>query len=105
MSMRYKLLGRTGLRVSELCLGAIVPILGARRREQIEENLGALELELTDDELARLEQVSRPDLGFPYDFGADRLAYGDTRPLIDDHRHPKVRPSPWVRPERGANDD
>jgi aryl-alcohol dehydrogenase-like predicted oxidoreductase len=85
--------------------GAIVPILGARRREQIEENLGALELELTDDELARLDQVSRIDLGFPYDFGADRLAYGDARPLIDDHRHPRGRPSPWVRPERGGNHD
>ena len=38
--------------------GAIVPILGVRRREQIEDNLRALELELTDEELARLDEVS-----------------------------------------------
>jgi hypothetical protein len=30
--------------------------------------------------------VSRIELGFPHDFGADRLAYGTTRPLIDNHR-------------------
>jgi aryl-alcohol dehydrogenase-like predicted oxidoreductase len=68
--------------------GVIVPILGVRRREQLEDNLGALELELTSEELTRLEEVSRIELGFPHDFGAGRLAYGNTRPLIDDHRHP-----------------
>jgi aryl-alcohol dehydrogenase-like predicted oxidoreductase len=66
----------------------LVPILGVRRRAQLQDNLGALELELTAEELARLEQVSRIQLGFPHDFGADRLAYGTTRPLIDNHRHP-----------------
>jgi aryl-alcohol dehydrogenase-like predicted oxidoreductase len=66
----------------------IVPILGARRRDQLQNNLEALELELTAEELARLEEVSRIQLGFPHDFGADRLAYGTTRPLIDNHRHP-----------------
>jgi aryl-alcohol dehydrogenase-like predicted oxidoreductase len=64
----------------------IVPMLGARRCEQLEDNLGALELELTAAELARLEEVSRIQFGFPHDFGADRLAYGTTRPLIDSHR-------------------
>jgi diketogulonate reductase-like aldo/keto reductase len=82
--------------------GAIVPILGVRRREQIEDNVRALELELTDEELARLDEVSRIELGFPHDFGAGRLVYGDTRSLIDDHRNPKGRPSPSVRPERGG---
>src|SRR5215213_5286868 len=66
--------------------GVIVPILGARRCRQLEDNLGALESELTAEELARLEEVSRIELGFPHDFGADRLAYGTTRPLIDNHR-------------------
>jgi aryl-alcohol dehydrogenase-like predicted oxidoreductase len=64
----------------------IVPMLGARRRQQLEDNLGALELELTAAELAHLEEVSRIQLGFPHDFGADRLTYGNTRPLIDSHR-------------------
>jgi aryl-alcohol dehydrogenase-like predicted oxidoreductase len=65
---------------------AIVPIVGARTREQLEDNLAALELQLSPDELARLDAVSRIELGFPHDFDADRLAYGDTRDLIDDHR-------------------
>jgi len=64
----------------------IVPMLGARRCQQLQDNLGALELELTAAELARLEEVSHIQLGFPHDFGADRLAYGTTRPLIDNHR-------------------
>ena len=64
----------------------IVPMLGARRREQLEDNLGALELEFAAAELDRLEEVSRIQLGFPHDFGADRLAYGTTRPLIDSPR-------------------
>jgi aryl-alcohol dehydrogenase-like predicted oxidoreductase len=65
----------------------IVPILGVRRREQLDDNLGALELDLTADELARLEDASQIELGFPHDFGGSRLAYGDKRALIDDHRH------------------
>ena len=69
-----------------------MPILGVRRCEQLEDNLGALGLELTAEELARLEEVSRIQLGFPHDFGADRLAYGATRPLIDSHR--VYRPGP-----------
>jgi aryl-alcohol dehydrogenase-like predicted oxidoreductase len=72
--------------------GVIVPILGVRRREQLDDNLGALELELSAEELARLEEVSRIELGFPHDFGASRLAYGNTRPLIDNHRHPLLAP-------------
>jgi len=65
---------------------AIVPILGARTRDQLETNLAALDLDLQPDELERLEAVSHIELGFPHDFGADRLAYGDCRDLIDDHR-------------------
>jgi len=64
----------------------VLPILGARRLEQIKDNLAALDLELTADELARLDGASRIELGFPRDFGGGRLAYGDTRPLIDNHR-------------------
>ncbi len=35
----------------------IVPLIGARRRDRLEESLGALELELTDDDLERIEQA------------------------------------------------
>lgn len=66
--------------------GVIVPILGARRLEQLEDNLGALDLELSCEDLAMLDDASSIELGFPHDFDAARLAYGDTESLIDNHR-------------------
>lgn len=41
-------------------------IIGARRQDQLEDNLAAAELQLTEDEVARLERVSRPPLAYPY---------------------------------------
>jgi aryl-alcohol dehydrogenase-like predicted oxidoreductase len=64
----------------------LVPILGARSRQQIDDNLGALDLELTGEDLARLDEVSRIDLGFPHDFPGRAMAYGDTYALVDAHR-------------------
>jgi aryl-alcohol dehydrogenase-like predicted oxidoreductase len=41
-------------------------IVGARTSEQLADNLAAADLDLTDDEIARLEKVSRPRLLYPY---------------------------------------
>jgi aryl-alcohol dehydrogenase-like predicted oxidoreductase len=41
-------------------------VIGARTDEQLADNLKAVDLELSDDESARLEQVSRPPLIYPY---------------------------------------
>jgi aryl-alcohol dehydrogenase-like predicted oxidoreductase len=41
-------------------------IVGARTDEQLADNLKAAELSLSDDERARLEEVSRPPLLYPY---------------------------------------
>ncbi|WP_437931273.1 aldo/keto reductase [Sorangium sp. So ce291] len=49
------------------------PILGARTLEQLEDNLGALEVRLTDGQRARLEEASAVSLGFPRDFLARPL--------------------------------
>jgi aryl-alcohol dehydrogenase-like predicted oxidoreductase len=43
------------------------PLIGARTLSQLEDNLGALEVELPDDARARLEQASTVALGFPHD--------------------------------------
>ncbi len=48
--------------------GVVSPILGARRLEQITDNLGALEFNLDDAHLKRLDEVSAISLGFPHDF-------------------------------------
>jgi aryl-alcohol dehydrogenase-like predicted oxidoreductase len=45
----------------------VIPIVGARRVAQLEDNLASLELELTRDQVAVLDQASSIELGFPYD--------------------------------------
>jgi aryl-alcohol dehydrogenase-like predicted oxidoreductase len=56
-------------------------IIGARTEEQLADNLGAADLSLTPEELARLEEVSRPPLLYPYwhqaKTAADRLGPAD----------------------------
>ncbi|MCK2220919.1 aldo/keto reductase [Actinomadura sp. ATCC 31491] len=44
------------------------PIVGARTLEQLEDNLGALELTFDPAHLAALDEASRVDLGFPHEF-------------------------------------
>ena len=43
------------------------PIVGARTVAQLEDNLGALEVTITDEQRARLEEASAIDLGFPHE--------------------------------------
>ncbi|WP_031464454.1 aldo/keto reductase [Sciscionella sediminilitoris] len=47
--------------------GVTAPIIGARTLEQLQGNLGALEVDFTADQLARLDEVSAIDLGYPHD--------------------------------------
>ena len=65
----------------------LVPILGARSSGQLEENLGALAVELAPEALARLDEATAIPLGFPSSFLADddvvQLIFGETRELID----------------------
>ncbi len=51
--------------------GAVHPILGARRLEQLIDNLGALDCELPPDAIARLDAASEFNVGFPTDFIAE----------------------------------
>jgi len=43
-------------------------IFGARTVAQVEDNLGAADLELPSDMVARLDAASAPELGYPYEF-------------------------------------
>lgn len=47
---------------------AIHPIIGARRLDQLLDNLGAADLELPPEALSRLNTATEPDLGFPATF-------------------------------------
>jgi aryl-alcohol dehydrogenase-like predicted oxidoreductase len=61
--------------------GVVSLIIGARTEEQLEDNLGAAELQLSDEERARIEEVSRPPLIYPHWHQAktarDRLGAAD----------------------------
>lgn len=48
--------------------GVTAPIIGARTAAQLEDSLGALEVEFADEHLARPESASAVDLGFPPEF-------------------------------------
>jgi aryl-alcohol dehydrogenase-like predicted oxidoreductase len=67
--------------------GTIIPIIGSRRAVQFRENLGCLDVRLTDDQVQRLNMLSRPRLGFPHEFlasdGVRRLIYGEIFDKID----------------------
>ncbi len=45
-----------------------IPIVGARKVSQIEDTLGAANLDLGEEHLAKLDDVSQIELGFPGDF-------------------------------------
>ena len=68
--------------------GVIVPILGATRLSQLADNLGCLEVSLSEEQHRRLEEASHVDLGFPLAFLSQvrQIVYGSTFPLIDVHR-------------------
>jgi aryl-alcohol dehydrogenase-like predicted oxidoreductase len=60
----------------------IVPIVAARRAEQIVANIGAVDVALDADHLATLDEAARPELGFPRSFleseSVRGLIYGRT---------------------------
>lgn len=87
-------IGRTPSQVALAWLraqsGVIVPIVGARKLSQFQDNLGYLDFTLSSEHLQRLNEVSQIDLGFPHDFlqkaaVRDRLFAG-TFSTIDNHR-------------------
>lgn len=68
----------------------IIPIIGARTQEQLKTNLGSLDLNLSYDQLKRLGDISKIEMGFPHDFLSSEMMktmiYGDTYSLTDYHR-------------------
>ncbi|MBI3394951.1 MAG: aldo/keto reductase, partial [Spirochaetia bacterium] len=67
-----KEIGRTSAQVAINWLstrnGVVIPILGASKLSQIQDNLKSLDFTLSAEHLKRLDDVSKIDLGFPHDF-------------------------------------
>jgi aryl-alcohol dehydrogenase-like predicted oxidoreductase len=64
----------------------VIPILGARKLSQLQDNLASLDLQLSSDQVGTLDDASQIDLGFPYSMYAKELpraiAYGGLRDKI-----------------------
>ena len=64
----------------------VIPIIGARRVAQLQDNLASLELALTAEQLSTLNDASAIEMGFPHDFFENELvktfAYGGLRDKI-----------------------
>lgn len=69
--------------------GVIVPIVGARRAEQLAESLGCVGVQLPLEALARLNEVSKIEMGFPHDFLASdpvrEIVYSGRFSDLDNH--------------------
>ena len=61
----------------------VIPIIGARKLSQLQDNLASFDLTLSADQVRILDEASRIDLGFPHDFYAKDLVrtfvYGGLR--------------------------
>lgn len=66
----------------------IIPIVGARSVEHLDDNLGALGLSLPAEAQQTLQEASQIALGFPHDFLVRMrpLVFGGTFDQIDNHR-------------------
>ena len=65
----------------------VIPIIGARKLDQVKDNLGCVGVKLEQQQIARLDAVSRIEMGFPHDFFATEmvraLSSGGMRDKID----------------------
>ena len=80
-------LGVTSAQVATAWVAAqgygLIPIVGARKVSQIEDSMKATEVNLGQEQLQRLNEVSQIELGFPHDFlasdGVSDLVYTESR--------------------------
>jgi aryl-alcohol dehydrogenase-like predicted oxidoreductase len=75
----------------------IIPVVGIRTLDQLEDILRSPHVQLPSDQWSRLDKVSQLELGFPYNLLCDRvlgqMVYGDLEPQID---LPSSAPYRWT---------
>jgi aryl-alcohol dehydrogenase-like predicted oxidoreductase len=54
----------------------VIPIIGARKLSQLQDNLAIFDLTLSTDQLRTLDEASRIELGFPYAMYAKEMVRG-----------------------------
>jgi aryl-alcohol dehydrogenase-like predicted oxidoreductase len=69
--------------------GIIIPIIGAKTNAQLKDNLDCLKFSLNEEQLNKLNEASKIDLGFPHTFLNGEyvrdLVFGGTYDKIDNH--------------------
>jgi aryl-alcohol dehydrogenase-like predicted oxidoreductase len=88
-----KIAQQTGLTPAQVAINwtrqragnTIIPIIGARRPDQLADSLQCLQTRIPDRAMDKLHEVSAIELGFPHDFlaGARDYLFGGTQDLID----------------------
>lgn len=60
---------------------AVIPIVGARKHAQVQDNLNCLNFTLSIDQIEKLNHVSQIELGFPHDFLQQEMlqSFGDDK--------------------------
>lgn len=75
----------------------LIPVVGVRTLDQLDDILGSLHVELPGEQQARLDKASQIELGFPYNLLGDevlgQMVYGDLEPQID---LPSTAPYRWA---------
>jgi diketogulonate reductase-like aldo/keto reductase len=65
----------------------VIPIIGARRLEQLEANVAIVDVKLSAEQIGTLDAASQIELGFPHDFlekpMVKAFTFGGVRDLID----------------------
>lgn len=77
--------------------GVVSTLIGARTVAQLEDNLGALDFVLDDEQRTRLDEVSAPDRRYPDMFFDHELVSGMLTPGYRVDREPS-----WFRPHAGS---
>jgi aryl-alcohol dehydrogenase-like predicted oxidoreductase len=88
-----KISSETGRSMAQIALAwlrfrpvPVIPIIGARKLAQLQDNLASFDLSLSAEQLKSLDDASRVELGFPYDLYTKdmvrAIAYGGMRDQI-----------------------
>jgi len=70
----FEVAKEVGRSASQVCIAWMLsqpnnfPLIGCRKFTQLEDNLAALTLTLTEDQMKRINAVATPDLGWPHSF-------------------------------------
>jgi len=63
--------------------GVTATIIGARTLQQLEDNLAALDLQLRPEQLAKLDELTTPQLNFPFNFVRTAAAFSSSGTRIN----------------------